>query len=337
MVSLIERIFRPRTVALAPVVSPEPEPVSLYTERKIVVRQLRANSNFPEQERVITAYLRSPELLKDDSTLGEFFAFWLKEFFQQADTGSIESLCQFIKGSAHKTLPSGLHQARREIFEPLFATLKDQEKEIFKNIKKLGLEGAGQNLAQALLESRQPLSEPLKTEYRKFVGQLIRIEAGIIKVGPAEPQPEKRKAKIRKSPRLQPATDCQTEPPPTTEKQFSFVIVLGTNPESGQVKIETAEELRQAMKEIRGLGPVKPKNIWSHLNELTQMDFQQIMERYGERVVGGPFKGWYEIRHGKKWVTLFTITDHKILFRVGPHEDVYATARRKPRDRSRSL
>lgn len=63
------------------------------------------------------------ELFPTNRHLGDFFACHLLEFFQKTDTGPLENLFHFIKTSASKSLPAELHQARREIFEPLFTVL----------------------------------------------------------------------------------------------------------------------------------------------------------------------------------------------------------------------
>lgn len=303
----------------------------------MVVCHLRAH---PErQEEIIAGYLQSPEVLKDTVTLGEFFAFWLREFFQKANTGPVEELGRFIKNSAQKSLPPELHRARREIFEPLFASLSSKEREIFEKVKEIGLFGTGQNLAQALLEQNQPLSESLKTEYQKFVSQLVKIEAGIIPVGPAEPEPKTTKRPKNKSRPSQPSPPTlqpETSPPSTAENNYSFFIVLGPNTEP--ILVENQQVLERLMKKIKGLpDAIATKEIWQRLNELSKMSPDQIFKRYRERVAGGPFEGWYKIPLGRKWWILFSLQNNEIFFRVGSHETVYATRRRKPRDRARSL
>lgn len=312
----------------------------LYSNRKLLVCHLKANPN--RKEEIITSYLQSPELLKDTNTLGRFFSFWLLEFFQKVDTGTIKNLYQFIKNSKQKFLPREIHEARRKIFEPIFTLLNGREKEAFKNINELGIFGVGQKLAELLIETNQPLPNSLKEEYQNYVNQLIRIEGGITPLGPAEPEPKKPKTKKPKEKVakifIPPTTEVKTQPPPPPETlSFSFWIILG--PKSEPIKIESLEELAKVMKKIKGLGPITPQDIWRRLKEIssTAQNPHLILQRYGERVAGGKFEGWYESRIGKQWLIIFNITDQKIIFRVGPHEDVYATRRRKPPDRARSL
>jgi len=109
----------------------------IFSGRPLVVCHLKANPD--KQEEIIADYLQSQELLKDADTLGQFFAFRLGEFCQKANTGPIENLLSFIKTSASRPLPPELHQARREIFEPVLNLLKGKEKEIFQNIKEGGI------------------------------------------------------------------------------------------------------------------------------------------------------------------------------------------------------
>ena len=312
----------------------------LHSDRRLVVCHLKASLN--RQEEIITGYLQSPELLKDTNTLGQFFTFWLLEFFQKADTGATESLYQFIKNPRQKSLPWELYHARKEIFGPIFTLLNGGEKEVFKNINELGVFGVGQKLAELLIETNQPFPNSFKEEYQKYVNQLIKIEGGIIPLSPAELEPKKPKTKkpkektVRVFPPSAPETKTQT-PPPLEIPPFSFWIILG--PKSEPTKIEKLEELAKAMKKIKGLGPITPQDIWQRLKEIssTALDSHLILQRYRERVAGGKFKGWYENRIGKQWLIIFTIDEQKIIFRVGSHEDIYATRRRKPPDRARSL
>jgi len=312
----------------------------IFSQRQMVVCHLKAN---PEnQEKIIAEYLQSPELLKDIKTLGQFFSFWLLEFFQKANTGPIENLYQFIKNSGQKSLPWELHQARREIFEPISALLNGKEKEVFKNINELNIFGVGQKLAELLTKTNQPFPNGLKKEYQKYVNQLIRIESGIIPVSPAEPEPKKpkpKKPKEKAAPTfISPPLETKIQTPPCEKiPSFSFWIILG--PKSEPIKIESLEELTSYVKKIKGLGPISPEDIWQRLLEisLTAQDIDLFTKRYKERVAGGKFKGWYECRIGKQWLTIFKLEEQKIIFRVGSHEDVYATKRRKPPDRARSL
>jgi len=290
--SLWEKLFRPKKPtapsAEEQLAALEAEFSSwLHSNRQMVVCHLKANQD--RQEEIITGYLQSPKLLKDSDALGQFFAFWLLEFFQKADTGPIENIYQFIKKSAKNPLPPELHQARREIFEPLFTLLNGREKEIFEKVKQLGLFGVGQQLSKSLIETNKSLPNGLKKEYQKYVDQLLRIEAGIVSVGPAEPEPKKPRPKRRTAGRLSqpPETEPQSEPPFPPETSFSFWIVLGPNKEP--TGIRSLEELAKVMKKIKRLGPVTPEAVWQILQEVAKMDPFQRMERYGERVAGGPF------------------------------------------------
>ena len=313
----------------------------IFSDRSLVVRHLRANPD--RQEAIIADYLQSSELLQDANTLGQFFAFWLLEFFQKADTGPIENLFNFIQTSASRLLPPELHQARSEIFEPLFAILSGKEKEIFKNIKEAGIFDIGQNLAKALIETNQPLPEKFKEAYKRYVDQLVKIEAGIISIGPAEPEPKKPKNRAERNKKSSPAKPksnekvCpQTETPNLVEiPVYSFWIVLGPN--KNPIQIKNPEELKEIMRKIKNLGPVTAEDVWKSLQEITSTPPPQIPSRYRERVAGGPFKGWWKKNLGGKYRLIFSIKDGGLHFRVGPDETVYATSRRKPPDRARSL
>jgi len=315
----------------------------LHSDRRLVVCHLKANPD--KQEEIITSYLQSPELLKDSDTLGQFFAFWLREFLQKADTGPLENFLNFIKASPKESLPPELHQARREIFEPLFAFLNGKEKEIFEKVKEIGLFGVGHQLAKSLIEADQPLPNGLKKEYQNYVDRLIKIEAGIVSVGPAEPEPKEPKGKPKRNKRLpspeKPKTRKETPPQPETFPSvetnacYSFWIVLGPNKDPSEIK--NLEELARAMKKIKGLGPITAEDVWKTLQEIISTPPLQRMERYGERVVGGPFEGWWKANLGGKYRLIFWIKNNELHFRVGPDESVYATRRRKPPDRARSL
>jgi len=317
----------------------------IFSDRPLVVCHLKANPH--KQEEIIAEYLQSPELLKDIKTLGQFFAFWLGEFCQKANTGPIENLLSFIKTSASRPLPPELHQARREIFEPVLNLLKGKEKEIFQNIKEAGIFGVGKKLAEALIETNQPLPDSLKKAYQKYVCQLVKIEAGIISVGPAEPEPKRPKNKENKAkgnqkppspgqPKTKEENSPQLENPPSVEAPaYSFWIVLGPNKDPSEIK--NLKELARAMKKIKGLGPITAKDVWKTLQEIISTPPLQRMERYGERVVGGPFEGWWKANLGGRYRLIFWIKNNELHFRVGSEETVYATRRRKPPDRARSL
>ena len=314
----------------------------IFSDRRLVVCHLKANPH--KQEEIIADYLQSPELLKDVDTLGQFFAFWFGEFCQKENTGPIENLLSFIKTSASRPLPPELHQARREIFEPVLNLLKGEEKEIFKNIKEAGIFGVSQQLAKALMETNRSLPNGFKKEYQKYVEQVVKIEAGITPVGPAEPEPKKpkNKAKGNKKPPSpgQPKTKEENSPrlenPPSVEvPAYSFWIVSGPNKDP--IEIKNLEELTEAMKKIKGLGPVTAADVWNTLQKIISTPPLQRMERYGERVAGGTFKGWWKANLGGKYRLIFWTENNRLYFRVGSEETVYATRRRKPRDRARSL
>jgi len=315
----------------------------IFSDRSLVVCHLRANPD--KQEAIIADYLQSSELLSQDAnTLGQFFAFWLLEFCQKADTGPIENLFNFIQTSASRLLPPELHQARREIFEPLFGILGGNEKEILQNIKEDGIFGVSQKLAEALIETSQPLPNGLKKAYQKYVEQLIRIEAGIISVGPSEPEIKEPKNRAERNKKSSPAkpkiNNKKVCPQPETRSSveipvYSFWIVLGPNKDPIQIK--NPEELKEIMGKIKNLGPVTAEDVWKSLQEITSTPPPQIPSRYRERVAGGPFKGWWKENLGGKYRLIFFIKDGELHFRVGPDETVYATRRRKPRDRARSL
>jgi len=313
----------------------------IFSDRRLVVCHLNANPD--KQEAIIADYLQSSELLQDANTLGQFFAFWLLEFFQKADTGPIENLPRFIQTSASRLLPPELHRARSEIFEPLFAILGGKEKEIFQKIKEAGIFGVSQKLAEALIKTSQPLPSDLKKAYQEYVEQLIKIEAGIISVGPAEPEPKEPKNRAERNKKSSPAKPKSNEKVyPQTETRssveipvYSFWIVLGPNKDP--IEIKNPEELKEIMGKIKNLGPVTAEDVWKTLQEITSTSPTQIPSRYRERVAGGPFKDWRKENLGGKYRLIFSIKDGELHFRVGPHEDVYATRRRKPRDRARSL
>lgn len=167
---------------------------------------------------------------------------------------------------------------------------------------------------------------------------------GIISVGPAEPEPKKPKNKAKGNkkppspgqPKTKEENSPQLENPPSVEvSAYSFWIVLGPN--KNPIKIESSEELAKAMEKIKGLGPVTAEDVWKTLQEIISTSPLQRMERYGERVAGGTFKGWWKANLGGRYRLIFWIENNRLYFRVGPEETVYATRRRKPHDRARSL
>lgn len=309
----------------------------LYSDRQMVVNNLKANPG--HEGEIIAGYLQSPKLLKDTKAWGEFLGFWFQEFFQKVDTGSIENLSAYIKTADAKTLPRELQKAKEEIFNPLFKLTNGEEENFFSQVMAIGLPGVAYLLGKTVFSSGRELPNLLKKQYLEYVNEQVRIEAGIIKSKPAEPEPGPARAKKRRSvPILPPAkSESQIKAPPPPKAQYSYSIILGPNTESRPVK--NLEGLSQLMKKVNDLGPIKANMVWSRLTGLSQMTQGQIpiMERYGETVAYGQFKGWNEIRMGKKWLIIFQIQDQEILFRVGSHEDVYATGRRKPRDGARSL
>lgn len=342
-------LLKPK-IAIAPAVpSPEKQLASLEAEfqsrlhsnRQMVVCHLRANPG--REEEIIAGYLQSPQLLKDADTFGEFLSFWLQEFFQRVDTGPIENLLGYIKTAEPTVLPKDLQKAKKEIFDPLFKLLNGKEEKIFKEVRNLGLFSTSQKIAEAAIISEKPLPPSLAKKYQTYVSQLVKLEAGIIKFEPAVPEPKKpAKAQKAASPATLPPppaeSKSQIEAPSPPEVQHSYFIVLGQNPEKF-IPVPDQPTLEDLIKKrkIKRIGSFTANDIWEPLVGLSQMTHIQIMERYGEQVAGGPFKGWYKITLGRQWLILFQIQDKEILFRVGPHEDVYATHRRKPKDSSRRL
>jgi len=305
----------------------------IFSNRQLVVFHLKANPN--KQEEIIADYLQSPELLKDTNTLGQFLTFWLLEFFQKANTGPIDKLLNFIKNSAPRLLPSELHQARSEIFEPLFKILSGKEREIFKNInEQANISDVSQKLAEALIEINQPLPDNFKKAYQKYVDTLIKIEAGIISVGPAEPEPKKlKKTKKVRSPVNSPPPSCpQNEPKEVNQISSSFYMVVG----SKKLLIENLEQLKETIRKekINDLGSVSPELIWKNLLKIASTPPPLLSLRYRKRVKKGPTKGWLVKGLGRKCRLVFNKTKtNKLLFKVGDHETVYGdNLRRKPKD-----
>lgn len=343
--TLWKRLFGGRSPTFVPI-SPSPEEQLaalearfsswLYSDRQMVVCHLKA-TNPERQEGIITGYLQSPELLKDAQTIGEFFSFWFLEFFQRVDTGPIENLPSFIKTKNSASLPHELQKAKKEIFDPLFKLLNGKEEEIFSKVRSFGVAGVARLLGEEVINSERQLPDSLKSQYKNYVGQLVKLEVGIIPLKPAETRVEpSQKTSPRSTSRLLTVPQPEFSPSPEEHMEYSYSIVLGSNTEP--IPVKNSEELQERMKKIRGLSQeITAEMVWKHLIQLSKMTPIQIGERYNERVAGGPFEGWHEIRMGRKWLIIFSIKDSNVSFRVGPHENVYATGRRKPKDRARSL
>ena len=312
----------------------------LFSDRKLVVCHLLANPSCEEE--IITNYLQSKELLHDPNTFGQFLVYWFSEYFQQVDSGPTENLLNHIKTTAPDSLPHDLQKARKDIFGPLLKLLNSQEEELFrKKVKRFGFWRICQDLAQAILASEKSFPPSLLREYQNYVAQLVKLEAGIIKPEPNVPEPKPAKTQAQKLP-PPPAIPVKpifpSENPPPAEIPYSFSVVLGQDSEKSMPvpDLDTLKNLIETRK-IKGLGPLTAENIWNHLSGFSQMTPIQIRKRYGERVAGGPFEDWRKIPLGRKWLILFEIENNRVFFRVGPHEDIYATSRRNPPDRARRL
>jgi len=347
--TLWEKLFRlgkipPKPVTLSPEI-PLPHLETgfnsqLFSDRKMVVCYLRANPG--REEEIITDYVGSAELLHDANTFGQFLGYWFSEYFQQVSSGPIENLLNHIKTAEPNSLPPDLQKARKDIFGPLLKLLNSQEEELFrKKVKRFGFWKTCQDLAQAILNSGKSFPSSLLREYQNYTAQLVKLEAGIIEPIPSVPEPKPAKNQVQKlspPPAIPVNLTFPPENSPPAEIPYSFSAVLGQDPEKSTPvpDLKTLEELIRTRR-IKGLGPVSAENIWKHLSGFSRMTPTQIKERYGETVAGGTFKGWHKIPLGRKWWILFEIENNQVSFRVGPHEGVYATRRRKPPDRARSL
>lgn len=299
----------------------------LFSDRKMVVCHLQANPGC--QEKIITAYLHSKELLHDSNTLGQFLWYWFLEYYQQVNSEPIENLLNHIKTIEPDSLPLDLQKAKKDIFDPLLKLLNSRGEEFYRKVKVVGFWGICQNLAEAILTSEKSLPLSFLQEYQNYTAQLLKLEAGIIKPKPNLPEPKPVKTQAQK--RLPPAAMSvkpifPLETPPSAEIPYSFSVVLGQDPEKSTPvpDLDTFKKLIERRK-IKGLGPVTAENIWNHLSGFSQMTSIQIRERYGERVAGGPFKGWYKIPLGGKCRIIFEIENNQVFFRVGSHETIYAT------------
>ncbi|MGB9637337.1 MAG: hypothetical protein ACPLY7_00885, partial [Microgenomates group bacterium] len=241
-----------------------------------------------------------------------------------------------------KSLPRDLQKAQKHIFNPLLKFLNNQGKELFQKVKENGLQKTCRILAETILNSPQPLPSSLLQEYQNYVAQLVKLEAGIIKPEPnlSEQKPTKiEPAKVSlPTAAISIKSTFPSEAPPPTEILYSFSVVLGKDPEKS-IPVPDLDTLKKLIerRKIKGLGPVRAEDIWNHLKGFSQMTPIQIRERYGERVAGGPFEGWYKIPLGGKCRIIFEIKNNQVFFRVGSHEDIYATSRRHPPDRARRL
>lgn len=324
-----ERVTSPEEIYTAEIAE---FPSLLYSDRQMVVCHLKANPE--KQEEIIAGYLQSPELLEDPDTFGEFLSFWLQEFFQRVDTGPIENLLAYIKTADADAFPRELQRAKKVIFEPFFKLTNGKEEEIFSKVRILELSGVARLLGKVAISSEKQLPTSLKNQYLEYVDQLVRLEARIAVPKPVETKITPPKRTSSHIPPLATLLSPESFLPPETE--YSYFIVLGPNTKPTQ--IENPEQLSELMRKIKGLPQeITSEVVWQHLVQLLEISPIDIMEKYKERVAGGPFKSWRKIALGRKWLIIFQIQNSEILFRVGPHEDVYATGRRKPRDRARSL
>lgn len=268
----------------------------LYSDRQMVVYHLKANPK--KQEEIITGYLQSPELLEDPDTFGEFLSFWLQEFFQRVDTGPIENLLGFIKTSEPNNLPRDLQQAKKEIFDPLFKLTNGKEEEIFSKVRTLGLSGVACLLGKVAVSSKKQLPASLKNQYLEYIDQLVRLEAGIATPKSVETKvtpPKRTSSHTHRSL----ATLPSPESSPPHEIEYSYFIILGPNTKPTQ--IENPEQLSELMRKIKGLPQeITSEVVWQHLVQLLEISPIDIMERYKERVAGGPFKSWRKIALGRK-------------------------------------
>jgi hypothetical protein len=239
----------------------------------MVVCHLRANPD--QKEKIIADYLQSLELLKDASSFGEFLSFWLGEFFQRQNTDRLENLLQYIKTTKPTALPRDLQKAKKEIFEPLFKLTNGEEEEIFSKVRTLGLFQVARLLGEKVISSEKQLPHSLKNQSLKYINELVRIEAGIIKPKPAKPELEPIKTrKPRSMPSILPdKNESQIKNPP--QSQYSYFLLLGPN--TDPTKIENLEQFSKLMGKIKGLSQgITPEKVWQRLAEFSKMTTVQI-------------------------------------------------------------
>jgi len=273
---------------------------------------------------------KSPEqIIPNPDLFAQFLLISFLDFFQQVDTGPIETLPNFIKNTPPDSFPPNLRRTQKKLFVPLFKQLNGKAEKDFDEIGERGLLEICQMLCQQIEESQIPLNASVQNEYQLYIQALNQL--------PKSSQPASPKEKKRKSPPQNPEVSKLPIPPEKKSKPPAFQIVLGVNQEPRE--ITSQEELEDWMQKIKRLGPITPEFFWKKLLKLQASlweDPKQIPIRYNERVAGGPFKGWRKIAIGGKWWIIFQIQDNQITFRIGDHKDVYGT-RQPGKDKSRSL
>ncbi len=317
---------------------------SSYLNRQSVVDCLKANPG--QREGIIKEYLQSEDLLRDSAIFADFLEVWFREFFQQVDTGPGENLPEYIRSCNTASLPRELQRTKKDIFEPLFKLSDNQSlTQLKEDLRALGLACASLRFAERFLEKNPTITGSLKESYLNFARQLVELEAGLAKPEAINPEELRTENYPHGRSRLQTRRQAKNPPPPQTptpesnsESNTRPPFQMALRPNAAPIGIRDLVQLTRAMEKIKHLGPVTPKTVWEKLSSLTQMTPAEIRERYGEMVAGGPFEGWRKIALGRKWWIIFKTTDpREINFRVGSHEDVYATARRAPKDHSRRL
>jgi len=328
--SLFSLLFR-RSRLSPPQILPElpkevtelrPDVHQIYSDHQLLVSHLIANPK--KAQAILQEYLDSPEFSHDSQLFGQFISACLFKF----NPNPSEAI-RIAKEAEPLSLDRGLQRIQTRVLRKLLKTINPTQ-------ESASLPEVGQEIARQFMQNNHQLPQSVLNEYRIYIREKTLSQLGLNNTLTAENLDKGKKR--QKSPSSPPNSQIPQES--GEENQFHYRICYLASANTDPIPVPNGEKFGRLFKS-RGLN-LSAEEIFARIQRLEGRRPTDIHQQYSIRVAGGPFAGWHEILVGKTGRILFkieTLSDGKyqITFCAGSHEVVYATKRRKPPDRSRSL
>jgi len=300
-----------------------PDVHQIYSDHQLLVSHLIANPK--KAQAILQEYLDSPEFSHDSQLFGQFISACLFKF----NPNPSEAI-RIAKEAEPLSLDRGLQRIQTRVLRKLLKTINPTQ-------ESASLPEVGQEIAQQFMQNNHQLPQPVLNEYQRYIREKTLSQLGLNNTLTAKNLDKEKKR--QKSLSFPPNSQIPQES--GEENQFHYRICYLASANTDPIPVPNGEKFGRLFKS-RGLNNLTAEEIFARIQRLEGRHPTDIHQQYSARVAGGPFAGWHEILVGKTGRILFKIETlpegkHQITFCAGSHEVVYATKRRKPPDRSRSL